>query len=103
MPLVKLVGFIYGALLIAGGFIGLKAGSKVSLVMGILSGLLALAAGFLADTNRALATWMLIGVSAVLAVVFFLRLQETGKLMPSGMLLGLSLLVLIAALTQLSK
>ncbi len=82
---------------------GLKAGSKISLTMGILSGLLALASSFLVDVNFALAAGLLMTVSDSLSAVFLLRLRKTGKFMPSGMLLCLSLFVWAITLSQFFK
>ena len=100
MSVLKIAGLAYGILLIAGGLIGAKAGSKTSLTMGILSGLLAVASSFLVDMNFALAAGLLLTVSGSLCAVFFVRLRKTGKFMPSGMLLCLSLLVWAVTLSQ---
>jgi len=101
MPVLQVTGIVYGALLIVGGFIGLKAGSRVSLVMGILSGLLALGSGLVAGSDPARAALTLAVVGGALSLSFFSRLRKTGKFMPSGMLLGLSLIVFVIALSKI--
>lgn len=81
--------WVFIAFLFAGGLVGfLKAKSKASLVASIGSAIpLALVA--LGRLPGAVA----VGVLIVLQAVFFLRLRKTGKFMPSGMLLGLSVLM----------
>lgn len=84
---------IYGVLMFLGGIFGfVKAGSKVSLVMGIISGILIFAGvallGSAYTTGRAILTF----TSFVLSGVFAMRLLKTRKFMPSGMLLVLSLI-----------
>lgn len=81
--------WIFIALLVAGGLMGfLKAKSKASLIASMGSAIpLALVA---------LGQWpgtVAVGVLIVLQAVFFIRLRKTGKFMPSGMLLGVSVLM----------
>lgn len=83
---------IYGALMLLGGIFGfVKAGSKASLVMGIISGILIFAGvallGPAYTTGRAVITF----TSFILSGVFGIRLVKTRKFMPAGMLLVLSL------------
>ncbi len=103
MSKLSLVGVIYGIFLLAGGFFGLKAGSKVSLIMGIVSGLAALTGAHFVGINFALGARILLGVSGVLSIVFLKRLLETHKMMPSGMLLIVSVGVLLFVASQLFK
>lgn len=87
---------IYSVLMLLGGVIGYRAaGSRASLLAGLMSGLALLGAfawsrsnptgGFIAGAVIALA----------LTVVFALRFAKTGSFMPSGMLLLTSILALI--------
>ncbi|NIM01634.1 MAG: hypothetical protein GTN89_12565, partial [Acidobacteria bacterium] len=87
MGLGQWVLLIYAVLMIAGGAMGSRAGSKVSLYAGVGSGLVLLAA--FGATFAALETglWIGCGLAAALAVVFGKRLAKTGKFMPAGMLL----------------
>ena len=76
---------------------GMKAGSKVSLIMGSISGLLTLLA--LYAVNPTGYRWVAV-ISGILCVVFIIRLIKTQNFMPSGALLVLSLIALIISLTQ---
>ncbi len=81
--------WVFIALLVAGGLMGfLKAKSKASLIasMGSAVPLALVALGQLPGT-------VAVGVLIVLQAVFFIRLRKTGKFMPSGMLLGVSVLM----------
>lgn len=81
--------WIFITLLVAGGLMGfLKAKSKASLIASIGS---AIPLAFVALGR--LPGSVAVGVLIVLQAVFFMRLRKTGKFMPSGMLLGLSVLM----------
>ncbi len=91
-PIAVALLWIFIALLGAGGLMGfLKARSKASLIASVGSAIpLALVAlGRLPGT-------VAVGVLIVLQAVFFMRLRKTGKFMPSGLLLGLSVLMEVA-------
>jgi len=91
----------YGIFLILGAFMGLKSGSKVSLYMGLGSGLLTLIAACLLNSQPTLGRTLLIAISGLLTAVFVMRLMKTKKFMPAGMLGTVSLFILYSALTQL--
>ncbi len=87
---------VYAVLMLAGGIIGFRvAGSRASLISGVISGILLLLAfgwslyrprnGFLSGALVAL----------LLTIVFAIRLAKTGHFMPSGMLLAASLAALV--------
>ena len=101
MSLGKIVLLVYGFLLIAGAFMGLKAGSKVSLIMGLVSGAMVLIAYYLLRTNIQLGYGLAIAVSGFLTVTFAIRFMKTLKIMPAGMLLVLSLVVLCVSIASL--
>lgn len=92
---------IVGLLFIAGGIIGFaKAQSKVSLFAGLISGLLLLLSFFLVLGGS---NGFMLGavVNAVLIAVFSIRLKKTGKFMPAGLMLVISVVdfaLLMAAL-----
>ena len=99
----KIIIIGYGLFLMVGAYFGWKAGSQVSLIMGIVSGCLVLLCVYLASTNFFLATQMLGGISGLLTIVFLMRFLKTHKVMPSGMLLVVSLAVAIFAISQMMK
>ncbi len=102
MKLPNIVFLVYGLLMIIGGFIGYaKAGSKASLIAGVASGILILIGVYLTGSNVQLGYGFLTTVSAVLTIVFIMRLIKTHNFMPSGMLLAMSVIALIIALKQL--
>ena len=92
---VKTMGLAYAVFLIVGAFFGWKAGSRVSLIMGLASAAVILLGVYLSGTNLMLGTQVLFGVSALLTMTFLMRFIKTQKIMPSGMLLLVSALVCI--------
>ncbi len=87
---------IYGLLLAVGGLIGFfKAGSRPSLIAGLLSAAAAFAALGLTINQRQLGVGLGSLLSVVLFVLFGYRYAvKTGKFMPSGLLAVISLVVL---------
>jgi uncharacterized membrane protein (UPF0136 family) len=87
---------IYGVLLAVGGLIGyFKAGSRPSLVAGMLSAVAAFAALGLSVGRGQLGTALGSLLAIVLFVLFGYRYAvKTGKFMPSGLLAVISLVVL---------
>jgi uncharacterized membrane protein (UPF0136 family) len=88
--------WIYIVLLLVGGLIGFfKANSKVSLISSsVFAALLVvttLPGVFQPTFGRNLGSFIM----AALLVVFAIRLAKTKKFMPSGMMLGLTLLALV--------
>jgi len=86
---------IFFSLVFTGGLIGFfKRGSKASLIAGTISALL-LALGIYwfdtSETRHTTGLYLLVGVSAFLAVFAIIRLIRTGKLMPAGIILLLSM------------
>ena len=91
----------YGLFLIIGGFFGFKKGSKISLIMGLSSGVLVLFGVWLLTFIPKVAWVFLICLSALLSLSFISRLFKTRVFMPSGMLLLITLVFLIFCLTHL--
>jgi len=90
----------YGLFLIIGGFMGFKKGSKVSLIMGLASGILVLGGAWFLTINPRPAWLFLICLNVLLSAAFISRLIKTRAFMPSGMLLVVTLAVLIFCLTR---
>ena len=89
---------VYGAFLILGGVLGYvlpKKPSKISLIMGVASGVLTLAAWLVSRTAPFEGYVLGLVVTAGVGAIMFLRLQKTKKFMPSGMLVLLSLIVVV--------
>jgi uncharacterized membrane protein (UPF0136 family) len=94
MSLGTTVLLIYGFLMLLGGVMGGRAGSKVSLWAGGASGVVLLVAFWLSRTGRPAGTWIGLITALALCVIFGVRLSQTRKLMPSAMLLAVSLVAL---------
>ena len=86
--------FIFGTLTILGGVMGfVKAKSKASLIAGGVSGALILAAAWMVMSGR-VQNGLILGlvVSSLLELRFFPAFVKTKKIMPAGMMTGLSML-----------
>ena len=86
--------FIFGGLTILGGVMGfVKAQSKASLIAGGVSGALILAAAWMVMSGR-VQNGLILGlvVSSLLELRFFPAFVKTKKIMPAGMMTGLSML-----------
>ena len=85
----------YAIFLLVGAVLGLKAGSKVSLYMGLASSILTVFGIFTYNQNPDLGNIIFIALTTLLAVVFLIRLLKTKKMMPSGMLLIVTSFILL--------
>jgi uncharacterized membrane protein (UPF0136 family) len=88
-PIAVSLLWVFIAVLVAGGLMGfLKAKSKASLIASIGSALplVLVALGVLPGV-------VAVGVFILLQALFFVRFRKSGRFMPSGMLLGLSVLM----------
>ena len=94
---------VYGILMIAGGVMGLRAGSKVSLAAGAGSGVVLLAAWLLARTHLLAGLWVGAVVALLLSVTFAVRAAKTRKLVPAGALLGVSLAALLLLVVAIGR
>jgi len=101
--LTNIILITYGLFLILGGFLGLKKGSKISLIMGLSSGVLVLLGAWLLTITPKAAWIFLTCLNVLLSISFISRLIKTRKFMPSGMLLIITLGVLIYCLTNLTR
>ncbi|XP_062319176.1 transmembrane protein 14A [Osmerus eperlanus] len=86
------LGFGYAATIALGGYMGYKRkGSLVSLIAGLLFGSLS-AYGAILITNDPSDQNISLLASGTLAVVMGIRFKRSGKIMPAGIMAGLSLL-----------
>lgn len=96
--------FIYTSLLLVGSFIGYyKAGSTVSLVMGLVFATLITVLTLLLRKGKAWAGQTLLGVVLVLDCFFSWRYIKTGVLIPSGLFSILTAILLIVIYLRLKK
>ncbi len=100
----KIFLILYGFLLLVGGYLGYaKAHSKISLMMGIASGLLILISAYLLGVNLQAGQILATVVSGLLTVVFLMRVLKVHTMMPSGMLLVMSVVMLLLCLKELLR
>jgi uncharacterized membrane protein (UPF0136 family) len=100
----KIYFIIFGALTIVGGVIGyVKAGSVPSIVAGVITGVLLLAAGFLLPEHRVAGLAIAFITSLLLAGQFIPKFVRTGKAMPAGMMSILSAIGLVMAIVAWLK
>lgn len=86
---------IYGLLVSAGGWFGYrKAGSRPSLISGVISGVLLAAAAGMVWTGAPAGVPLAAVVAFVLLAFFGYRLARGGRFMPAGMMVLLSLATL---------
>lgn len=103
IPIAACTTLAYGILAIVGGVIGYKqAGSQVSLLSGLISGLLLLVGSYLLFAGSAIGPTLSAIVSILLIVVFVIRLAKTRKFMPAGLMIILGLINMAALWTLLS-
>ncbi|MBW4538926.1 MAG: TMEM14 family protein [Myxacorys chilensis ATA2-1-KO14] len=87
---------VYGLLVAIGGVIGyVKAGSKVSLISGLGSGVALAIAAYTTTQNPSTGLSLAVFIAAFLLIVFAIRWIKTKKMMPAGMMAILSLVAVI--------
>ena len=95
---------VYGVGMFLGGLMGyVKGHSLFSLISGIASVILLSIAFSVAPTQPKVGYGIGIGTAAILACVFVERLVKTGKVMPSAMLIGLSVLAVLVFVAGLNQ
>ena len=96
MGIGAVVAIAYGILAAVGGIIGYRqAGSKPSLVSGLISGTLLIIGGVLNAIGQTGGYWLSLIVTILLIIVFAIRLVKTKKVMPAGVMLGAGVVTLI--------
>ena len=102
MNLGIIAAIAYGILAIIGGIIGyVQAQSKASLISGSISGLFLIFAGVMQLQGQAWGLILATVVTAVLVIVFAVRLAKTRKFMPAGLMSVLGLVTLVVMVRQL--
>ncbi len=90
---------IYGVLLIVGGLAGyVRAGSRISLLSGGVSGCVILLAFWLGFRSIPLAFSIGGIVAAVLMITMGIRFLRTGHILPAGLIAMMSLVILVVLL-----
>ncbi|MCB9757823.1 MAG: TMEM14 family protein [Candidatus Omnitrophica bacterium] len=87
MTVEQMIVLMFAVFLFVGAFFGAKAGSKISLIMGIASGSLILLGDIIVHFNKKSGFLFLMIIAGLLVVSFSQRVLKTKKMMPSGMLL----------------
>ncbi len=83
---------LYGIIILVGGIVGhLKAGSKASLISGLLFGLLLFAATWGMFRNKRWGDYLALITSALLIAFFAFRYVHTSNFLPAGLLAVASL------------
>ncbi len=100
MTIVELILILYSCFLLIGAFFGWSAGSKISLIMGIVSAFLVFLGIYLISISELVGYSFLITISGILVIVFFKRLLTTRKFVPAGMLLGATIFILLLCIYQ---
>ncbi len=94
-----LLVFIYAALTMVGGIFGfVKAGSLPSLISGLVSGLLLLAAGYGLLRGQSWGLPLALVLTTAILIFFGIRFAQGHVFMPAGLMVILSLLTLAGVL-----
>jgi uncharacterized membrane protein (UPF0136 family) len=102
MNLGIVAAFGYGILAIVGGIIGyIQAKSQVSLLSGSISGLLLVFAAYCQLQGQTWGLTLAALITAILVVVFTIRLTKTRKFMPAGLMIIFGMVALAMIVNQI--
>lgn len=91
-----LTAIAYGILAMLGGIFGYRrAKSQVSLISGIASGLLLICGGIVQLWGQSWGLLLATIVTAILEIVFAIRLVKTRKFMPAGLMIIFGMIALV--------
>ncbi len=94
-----LIVFVYAVLTLGGGIFGfVKVGSRPSLISGLVSGLLLLAAGYGLLRGQSWGLPLSLVLTAALLIFFGVRYSQSHAFMPAGLMVILSILTLAGVL-----
>lgn len=97
MDLVTLAAIGYGILAGVGGILGYtKARSQMSLISGLISGILLIIGGIAHQQNLGWGFPLSVAVTIALIAIFAVRFTKTRKFMPAGLMVVAGVLALIA-------
>lgn len=91
MNLYNISLFTYSALMIIGGYFGHRAGSSISLITSITAGVALIALWFLSQQGQTWGDTAITAILALLGIFFAYRFATTGKFMPGGLMLVLTI------------
>ncbi|HLQ76550.1 MAG TPA: TMEM14 family protein [Terriglobia bacterium] len=93
---------VYGVIILGGGIAGFRsAGSRASLMMGAVSGLMLAISGAMVISGNRIGGYFGVGVTAALILVFAMRYAKTKKMKPAGLLLAISVIMAAILYTEL--
>ncbi|MGJ3246241.1 MAG: TMEM14 family protein [Elainellaceae cyanobacterium] len=96
MTVGTIAAIAYGVLALVGGIIGYtKAKSLPSLISGVISGALLILGGTIAGLGANWGMALSMVVTAILVIVFVVRLTKTRKFMPAGLMVIVGVAVFI--------
>ena len=99
---IGIVLIVYGVIVAGGGVMGFKkAASKSSLMMGSVSGLALVISGVMFLFGSSHGADIGLGVNFALVLVFLMRYLKTLKMMPAGLMLAISVIVLAFLYTHI--
>jgi len=96
MPIASLAILVYAAILVIGGFIGWRlSGDRMRFTSSLISAAMLTIAYRLSRISPRAGYLMGMAITVILTVMFAVRLKKTRKLVPSGILLLVSVAVVI--------
>ena|SRR5579872_722658 len=100
----SLMLFIYAFLIFLGGIIGyIKAGSGMSLMMGLVFGTLLMICALAIYKRKIVGIWIALGLVIILDAFFTYRFMKTQSFLPSGLFSLLSLVTLFLMIFELRR
>lgn len=92
--------FAYSVLMIIGGYFGHRAGSSISLITSVTAGLALVFLWFLSQMGQSWGDAAINTILAILGIFFAYRFAITGKFMPGGLMLVLTIIMFVIALLR---
>jgi len=99
----RIIVIAYGLFMLVGAFFGWRAGSKISLYAGLGSATLVFLGAWITTLHPKNGFLFIAVLAGALTLVFVKRFLQTQQFMPSGMLMGVTLLFFIFAVIRYIK